>query len=894
MPRNGSGNFTPPAADFPAVATTLIEAAQVNSVINDISTALTNSISSNGETIVTADLPMNGKNHTNVGDADLRNEYAALGQVQDQAGTWCGTAGGTANALTLSPTPGIPAYKAGQIFRFKSGATANTGAVTFSISGLAAIAGQVNYAACVSGELAANRYYEIIIDPSLISCQIYSHDAAYPVITGEVGVKNIYYKYGHAKRYGLTGDGITDDTAAFINAETSCEAIKEWLYFPSGSYRINITTASINVNCKMQFDGGKIVLIRTSGTNRLDVRNYISAPYEQIFDLSNIVSTVAAWNALWDQNGLSLPIVFGFGTTTYNQWERIPVVLCPQFFGAVGTPGIDDTLPIQIVFDMHKKTEFITSHDVTQLTLRGNNLNIDFNNCTLNGGWVQQNYSSLLEIKCGHSCLKNIKIDLAKSQRYQCAIHWYTNDLNTYYVGYNRINGCYLENCYIGIVIGGLPSQTVFAAQNTVVASPLATNAPISESYIIGFIAITTLGNIFFNQPNGKIRVNDAAFGTPSISGFSAPAAGMSTLPLEDYSTITVQNPGSELSVTSSSLVTTDNTSTIPILTIKSGSVYLVNVDIEAKTQIRIKALSGVYDANGSAHAGQTYHMDSYLFIDSPANFGINIGIDQPLIIIEDKANGAIFINKSKPNAGAGYYLIRTAPLVMVTDTFAGLNANATEAQVIAASTNLINPYISLCFTDVNFRDIPWKSSNNNLIGLVRGVPNTKFSGVNFTGFISLDITPPADVPDYVYMEKAAYQSSKMISMPNVDSCGLTIAAAVTAGTDGGWTVTTTGAGTIGGVNIATGPLVVGSNISTGTDKYNYIIRMQSGTSGAGAIASIESPKVKCEQSKAYFLSFYIRTNAGAPAAEIFVARIKSYYFDVVFLSEEKAVFFYE
>lgn len=174
MPRNGSGSFTPPAADFPAVATTLIESAKFNSVINDISTALTNSISVNGETTVTADLPMNGKNHTNVGDADLRNEYAALGQVQDQVGTWCGTAGGTANAITLSPTPGIPAYKAGQIFRFKSGASANTGPVTFAISGLAAIAGQVNYAACAGKELAPNQLYEIIIDPGLTSCQLIS------------------------------------------------------------------------------------------------------------------------------------------------------------------------------------------------------------------------------------------------------------------------------------------------------------------------------------------------------------------------------------------------------------------------------------------------------------------------------------------------------------------------------------------------------------------------------------------------------------------------------------------------------------------------------------------------------------------------------------------------
>lgn len=172
MPRNGSGSFTLPAADFPAVATTLIESSKFNNVGNDISQALTDSISKNGETIPTADLPMGGKNHTNVADADLRNEYASLGQTQDQSFLWCGTAGGTANAITLSPTPGVPAYKAGQVFRFKSGASANTGAVTFAISGLAVIAGQVNFAACAGKEIAPNQVYEIWIDPGLTSCQI--------------------------------------------------------------------------------------------------------------------------------------------------------------------------------------------------------------------------------------------------------------------------------------------------------------------------------------------------------------------------------------------------------------------------------------------------------------------------------------------------------------------------------------------------------------------------------------------------------------------------------------------------------------------------------------------------------------------------------------------------
>lgn len=55
-------------------------------------------------------------------------------------GIWCGTAGGTANALTLSlpalpVTQIVPAYKAGIRFTFKAGA-ANTGTVTVNVGGL--------------------------------------------------------------------------------------------------------------------------------------------------------------------------------------------------------------------------------------------------------------------------------------------------------------------------------------------------------------------------------------------------------------------------------------------------------------------------------------------------------------------------------------------------------------------------------------------------------------------------------------------------------------------------------------------------------------------------------------------------------------------------------------
>lgn len=132
--------------------------------MSDVATALSESLTRDGQTLPTANLPMAGFKHTGVGNATDRNQYAAAGQVQDNSLTWCGTAGGTANAITFSPNPPITAYVVGQSFTFQAGASANTGATTIAISGLTAIDLQVNGVACSGGEIQPDQFYEVFID----------------------------------------------------------------------------------------------------------------------------------------------------------------------------------------------------------------------------------------------------------------------------------------------------------------------------------------------------------------------------------------------------------------------------------------------------------------------------------------------------------------------------------------------------------------------------------------------------------------------------------------------------------------------------------------------------------------------------------------------------------
>jgi len=162
MSFNGTGTFT--QATAPVVAGTVISSTNYNTQNTDFVNGLSNVICKDGQTQPTANLPMATYRHTSVGNAVARTDYAATGQVQDGSFTWCGTAGGTADALTLTPSPAITAYATGQRFAFKASSSANTGATTVAVSGLVAKAVQLNDAALVAGDITANKYYEILYD----------------------------------------------------------------------------------------------------------------------------------------------------------------------------------------------------------------------------------------------------------------------------------------------------------------------------------------------------------------------------------------------------------------------------------------------------------------------------------------------------------------------------------------------------------------------------------------------------------------------------------------------------------------------------------------------------------------------------------------------------------
>ena len=110
-----------------------IEAGRHDTQDNDFKTGINATLTKDGTNTPTANLPMNTYRHTGVGAAVATTDYARFDQVisqtQNSTTTWGGTSGGTANAQTLTLTPAITAYVAGQRFRFVAGFT-NTAATT--------------------------------------------------------------------------------------------------------------------------------------------------------------------------------------------------------------------------------------------------------------------------------------------------------------------------------------------------------------------------------------------------------------------------------------------------------------------------------------------------------------------------------------------------------------------------------------------------------------------------------------------------------------------------------------------------------------------------------------------------------------------------------------------
>ena len=113
-----------------------ITASRMDTEMDGFATGLSNCITKDGQTTVTANIPMNSKKFTGLTTGSARTDSISLGQVQDSQFTALGTTGGSADAYTATPSPAITAYVNTMQFTAKIHATNTTTTPYLQISGI--------------------------------------------------------------------------------------------------------------------------------------------------------------------------------------------------------------------------------------------------------------------------------------------------------------------------------------------------------------------------------------------------------------------------------------------------------------------------------------------------------------------------------------------------------------------------------------------------------------------------------------------------------------------------------------------------------------------------------------------------------------------------------------
>lgn len=212
-----------------------IEAGRHDTQDDDFANGINACMAKDGSNAATGNLNLGANRVTNIGAGTVRTDAVQVAQIQDGAIIWCGTSGGTASAYTLTPTPAISAYAAGQVFRFIANTT-STGSITLQVSGLASpvtclLKGSKQVFGPVGIQLIAGLTYEALYDGTnflisdLLELANFTNDASAARVKlfksrGTTAGSNVIVQNGDALGqidfYGANGTGY--DRGAFINA----------------------------------------------------------------------------------------------------------------------------------------------------------------------------------------------------------------------------------------------------------------------------------------------------------------------------------------------------------------------------------------------------------------------------------------------------------------------------------------------------------------------------------------------------------------------------------------------------------------------------------------------------------------------------------------------------
>jgi len=271
MSYNGSGTFLINTAGQPVVSGTVISSTAFNALTADLATGLSTAITKDGQTTITANIPMANYKFTGLGTGSAAGDSANLSQVQSTAVKLLASVSG-ADTITAVGSPNVAAYVAGQMFYFVA-AGANTGAVTINIDSLGAKSiTRDGTTALAAGDIQSGEVCVIVYDGTQFQLVNGASQSA-SIVTENLTVNKatVLNESGGDNDTRIEGD--TDSNLLFVDASTDRVGVGT-----------NAPAAKLDVAGIIRNNGSNVNLIKagTTGTTAINFGDTSSGDVGQI------------------------------------------------------------------------------------------------------------------------------------------------------------------------------------------------------------------------------------------------------------------------------------------------------------------------------------------------------------------------------------------------------------------------------------------------------------------------------------------------------------------------------------------------------------------------------------------------------------------------------------
>jgi hypothetical protein len=485
--------------------------------------------------------------------------------------------------------------------------------------------------------------------------------------------------------------------------------------------------------------------------------------------------------------------------------------------------GLDVTTAVQTALDYAEDTR--NSHltfpagvyTVSQITLgrTGNRNNGIYN---FYGAIIAGNSgsykSSVVQIKAGFMTIYGLSVTANLNQNYECAVHWFTNDVAVYYPGFVKIEDMIIGDSLMGLCIGALPSQATIPPYYPPASLPdgEAVNAPVSESAVTNLRIKDCIVPVYMRQPNGKLQFVGPVLDASNAAWSSTPATASGNV----KGLVIIEG---ELSILGGEVLNISSQDGA-LVDIVDGTLNLIGVGLESQCPM--------YMSPGRAT----------LRISGDTNWGLN----------NDSTN---FFRVFPTQDGE----------LVVTDSFLRRGYGTSSGQAVVRGVSdvtgsyAVNSNMFVNFTNVEFGDSNFQGSTSSYLPLIKGVRSV----IKNCRLVKTSLsTGYPRVYDYKVDEK----TNLLAGIADLSNTVITAYGVNGNATSGGWTFATPGGSPNWG-SYTTGLPTIQS--------YSVSAALRMNATGSGVSLTGTSAKFAVEPQRPYLLKGWIKTGTSAAALKLMV-----------------------